>query len=137
MESSDKQSELTDKQRRAIAAILSEPTVRQAAESAKVSEASLYRWMADPEFSAALKDARSRALESTLSSLQGASGKAVETLHSVMDDPEASASSKVMAARTILEMSLRARDLIEVEDRLRALEMRLALNGGMNAQTQA
>jgi hypothetical protein len=129
VDSTDKQTGLSDKQRRAIAALLSEPTIRQAAESSKVSEATLYRWMADSQFAAALREARGRAFESMLNSLQAASGKAMETLNNVMDDEEASAAARVTAARTILEMSLRARDLIEVENRLRALELKLIGDG--------
>jgi len=101
----DKQSNLTGRQQRAINALLSEPTINKAAQTAKVSKATIYRWLADAQFSRALKEARGRALESTLTGLQGASVKAVETLHDVMTDEKVFAAVRVTAARTILEMS--------------------------------
>jgi hypothetical protein len=130
MEAIGSQNELTAKQSAAICALLSQPTIEKAAKAAKVGETTLHRWLSLPSFSAALKDARSRAIESTLTSLQAASGQAVETLRSVMADDEAQASAKVSAARTVLEMTLRARDQLDTEERLKAIEQRLlALNG--------
>src|SRR5262249_4095729 len=118
---------LSDKQRRAIAALLSEPTGKAAAKAAKGSEATIYRWQADPMFSATLKEARGRALESTLTSLQGASGQAVSTLVSVMTDDQAQTSARVSAARTVLEMTLKARDQLELSERLVYLEKLFAI----------
>src|SRR5262245_58017736 len=123
----DKQSNLTGKQQRAISALLSEPTVIKAAQAAKVSKATMYRWLADAQFTNALKEARGRVLESTLTALQGASAKAIETLYDVMSDEKVYAAVRVNAAGKILELNLRARDLIEDEDRLRAIETQLRL----------
>lgn len=129
MSANDSQTGLTAKQDRAILALLSEPTAKKAAEVAKIAEVTIHRWLNDPAFSTTLKEARSRALESTLSSLQGASGKAVETLHEVMKDKTAQPAARVSAAKTILEMTIRARDILETEERLRVLEARLLAGG--------
>src|SRR5262245_13073431 len=102
--------DLTDKQRRAIAALLSEPTTKAAAEAAKVGETTIHRWLADSVFSAALKETRGRVFESTLAALQSASSKAVETLRDVMDDEKALPPAKVSAAKTILDLALKARE---------------------------
>src|SRR5262249_134938 len=125
----DKQSNLTGRQQRAINALLSEPSIIKAAEAAKVSKATMYRWLADAQFSTALKEARGRALESTLTGLQGASVKAVETLYDMMNDEKVSAAARVNAAGKILEMSLRVRDLIVNEDRISAIETLLRKEG--------
>jgi hypothetical protein len=116
---------LTPNQERAIRALLTEPSVRAAAKKAKVGEASLYRWLGEPVFATAYKEARSHLLTSTLTALQSAGGMAVETLKKVMDDSAAQASARVSAAKNILEFGLKAREVLEVEERLKAIEERL------------
>src|SRR5262245_21736376 len=116
------QNELTDKQRRGIAALLSETTTKAAAEAAKVSEVTIHRWLNDPIFSAALKESRERVFESTLAALQGASSKAVETLLDVMKDEKAQPSARVSAAKTVLELAIKGRDQLELGERLAYLE---------------
>ncbi|MBI1763120.1 MAG: hypothetical protein HYR56_16960 [Acidobacteria bacterium] len=113
---------LTAKQVRAIEALLSERTIADAAVAAGVGEASLYRWLNDPAFDKAYKSARSRLLETTLTRLQHVSSDAVKTLHETLTDPLAQAPARVSAARTILEFSLKAREALELDDRLSALE---------------
>lgn len=106
-------SNLNLKQEKAIAALLSEPTVQQAAEKAGVGETTLYRWMKEEDFDKAFKEARRQALSQTISRLQQTTTNAVNTLKSVMDNEEAPASSRVTAAKTVLEMAFKA---YEVED---------------------
>lgn len=118
-------SKLTAKQQRAIEALLSEPTVQAAAKAAGVSKATIFRWLGDSVFSEAYRDLRGRLLESTLAALQQASGDAVKTLREVMEGAILHPSARVSAARTLLEMSLKAREVLEVEERLKALEARL------------
>jgi|SRR5215475_9001509 len=122
MEVNGNHNDLTDKQRRAIAALLSEPTTKAAAETAKVGETTIHRWLNDPIFSAALKESRERVFESTLAALQGASSKAVETLLDVMKDEKAQPSARVSAARTMLELAIKGRDQLELSERLAYLE---------------
>ncbi len=116
---------LTAKQQRAIKALLDEPTTKAAAESAKVGETTLHRWLNDPAFSSAYREARGRLLETTLTRLQQVSGKAVDTLETVMTDEAAKGSERVSAAKAVLEMTLKAREVLETEERLRALEAKL------------
>src|SRR5262245_8742563 len=117
---------LSAKQQRAIEALLTEPTTRAAAQAAGVGETTIFRWLAEPAFSTAYRAARSRLLESTLTELQAASTEAVETLREVMNSPLAMPAARVSAARAVLEFSLRAREEIEIEERLRALESAVA-----------
>lgn|SRR5262249_5968221 len=119
---------LTAKQTAAIAALLSEPSVKRAAARCQISERQLHRWICQVGFAARLKEARGRIIEVTLSNLQSASSKAVETLNEIMCDPDAGPTARVSAARTILEMTLRANDSLVMSERLAALEAKL---GGM------
>lgn len=113
---------LSAKQQRAIEALLTEPTTRAAAEAAKVSEATIFRWLSYPVFSAAYRAARERLLESTLTALQAASADAVTCLREVINDQTAQVSARVSAAKAVLDLSLKARDTLDVEERLKTVE---------------
>jgi hypothetical protein len=117
------QNELTPRQRKGIVALLNEPSTKAAAAAAGVAEATIHRWLNDLAFSAALKEARARVFESTLSSLQSASGKAVQVLRDVMDDDKAHPSTRVRAALGIIGAMLKAHEALETEERLRSLEI--------------
>ena len=113
---------LSAKQTRAIAALLQAPTLREAAESCGVPESTLFRWLNERAFKDAFDQARARLLENVLTRLQAVAGDAVSTLSDVMTDRNAGASARVSAARTVLEMALRAKAELEIEARIRALE---------------
>jgi hypothetical protein len=117
--------DLTPKHWRAIECLMAEPTTRAAARRAGIGEATLRRWLGDAAFTLAYQDARNRQLETTLTNLQAASGQAVQTLRDVMGDDTAKPSERVSAAKAVLEISLKARDILETEERLSAIERRL------------
>jgi AcrR family transcriptional regulator len=116
---------LTAKQQRAIEALLTEPTVQAAADAAGVGKTTIFRWLADSVFSSVYRDLRGQALETTLTRLQQVSGDAVEALREIMTDKAVKSSARVAAARSVLDLALRAREVLETEARLRALEDRL------------
>lgn len=114
------------KQEKAIASLLTEPTIQLAAEKAGVGETTLYRWMKEETFDKAFRAARKSAFSQTISSLQQTTTNAVETLKSVMEDRKSPASSRVTAAKTILEMAFKAYELedlaTEVEEMQQYIE---------------
>jgi hypothetical protein len=89
---------LKPRQDRAIAALLTEPSVKAAARAVGVGESSLRRWLSDPTFREALMAARVRALGATMVMLQGLGETAVATLREVMGDKTAHPGSRVKAA---------------------------------------
>ena len=113
---------LTAKQQRAVEILLREPSIEAAAQAAGVGRATLFRWLNEPDFAAEYKQARGRLLESTLTALQSASVEAVTTLRAVLTETTARAGERVSAAKAILDFSLKAREVLEVEERLAALE---------------
>lgn len=123
----EKLTELTAKQQRAIAALVAEPTTHAAAQKSGVSETTLWRWLQEEDFSEAYQAAKSQLLESTLVALQSASVEAVITLKEVMTDTTAQPSARVSAARAVLDTALKAREVLEVEERLAYLEKYLDL----------
>lgn len=71
---------LTKRQRAAIAAILSTPTLQQAADQVGVTRRTLYRWLNQAEFRAALAEAQSDALGVVVARLAGLLGKALDVI---------------------------------------------------------
>lgn len=106
----------------AIIGLLTQPTLEAAAKSAHVSATTLWRWQQDPGFQAECQRARRQSMGRAMAQLQQASLTAVKTLKEIMDDSQASASARVMAARTVLEMGLRAAEIDNFGSRLSALE---------------
>jgi len=110
------------KQEEAVAALLTQPRVEDAARTAGVSVRTLYRWMREPEFAARYKEARRAASSQCSARLQQMSPAAVSTLGKIMVDPNAPAASRVRAASCILERAAQAIEIEEIETRLDALE---------------
>lgn len=105
--------------------LLVEPDVRTAAKAAGISEATAYRWLADPDFSARYKEMRRKAFDTVIVRVQSIAAQAVETLRSVAADEAALPSSRVAAAKTILDISLKLREQDEFDSRLKVLEEKL------------
>jgi hypothetical protein len=117
-------SKLDRKQEALIAALLSEPSHEAAAKAAGVGIATLQRWLQVPEFQRAYRAARRAIVESAIGRLQGATGKAIETLVRNLDCPKPA--DQIRAASVLLEHAVKAvelGDLIErVEELARLLE---------------
>jgi hypothetical protein len=116
---------LSGKKQRAVLALISEPTIQAAAIAAKVGETTLYRWLHDKEFQKAFYSARRESVGQSITHLQQASGKAVTTLVEVMTDQDKGASTRVSAAKTVLEMAFKSIELEGLAVRLAAIEDRL------------
>lgn len=122
----DNPAKISGRQERAIAALIASPTIREAADSLGLNEVTLYRWMREAEFQAAYRQARREVVAQAVARLQEACSTAVSTLIDVMGDGEASSSSRVTAARSVLELAFRAVEIEDLEARVTALEERTA-----------
>jgi len=71
----------------AVAAMLTQRNIEEAARSVDVSTATLMRWQKLPEFQKAYRDARRAAHNQSVARLQQATSAAVSTLLKVMVDP--------------------------------------------------
>jgi len=114
------------KKEEAIAALLVHPTIAGAAKASGVSEASLLRWLKEETFATDYRTARRQAVEVAIGLLQKASGAAVATLVSIMQDGEKPGSVRVSAARSVLDMAFKGMELQDMEVRLGVLETALA-----------
>jgi len=114
---------LTPKQHKALAALLSEPTVTAAAAKVGIGERTLHTWLHEPAFDAAYTALRHDAVGLAVGRLQHATGLAVDALVEVLDiRTPARAAVRVSAAKVIIEYAIRFRELDELESRIAALE---------------
>jgi hypothetical protein len=107
----------------AIAALLTCPTIREAAASIGVNETTLVRWLNDSTFKAEYQRARRQVLESALAKLQAATGKAVDTLVRLLEGDSPNAACR--AAALILEHAHKAQEWIDLSGRVEQLEATL------------
>ena len=115
----------TRQREKAICGLLQQPTITQAAVYAGVSEGTLYRWLRkDAAFQAAYAEARRECVRQATARLQRACSVAVQTLEEVMGDSEAPSSSRVSAAKSVLELAFKAVEIEELDARVTALEER-------------
>jgi hypothetical protein len=110
------------KQDSLIAALLTQPTILQAAKVAGVSEATATRWLKEPAFQVAYREARRTALDRSLAFLEQSLFASVLVLRNIMLAADTPATTKVAAARTILEFAMKAYEVRDQEERLAALE---------------
>jgi len=115
---------ITVKQQKAITALLSERTARDAAKKAGVNEKTLYVWMLDPAFRGALREAESGLLETVTRRLGVGQSLALDTLESLIQKAKHE-STKLTACVSWLNMFVKYRDMKDIDERLTKLEERM------------
>lgn len=114
----------------ALAALLSSLTIRAAAKKAEVSESTLWRYLREPEFSKRYAEARRDAVEHLAVRLQSRASESAEILFKIAKDKEAPASARVTAAKAVIEHTLKAVELLDLDVRLKEIERRLEAQKG-------
>ena len=104
----------------AILALLAHPTIPEAAKACGVGEVTLWRWLQEPAFRDAYRQARRQVLEGAIGSLQQAATEAATTLRALLTAD--SESVRLGACRAILEQAMKGADLLDLEARIAALE---------------
>ena len=115
---------LSPRQARAISALLV-CTVAEAAEVSSISRSTLYRWLDDPEFTAALRQAEGELLDAATRRLLAGQAAALDALEELIDHPGTSDGVRRQAARDWLEICLRYRAMHDLEGRIAELENRI------------
>ena len=121
---------LTAKQEQALIALLDCGEIKQAAETAGVTKVTLWRWLQLSDFQTRYRAARRQLVETAIAQLQSDCTVAARVLREVAEDREAPASSRVAAARTILEQSIGAIELMDLQERVEMLEKMLPATEG-------
>jgi len=89
---------------------------------AGVGERTLYRWLQAPAFLEKYREARKRALDQAISILQERSSKAAKALIAIVENEEMPPSTRVAAAREILQASVKGVERDCFEEKLERLE---------------
>jgi|SRR5579871_2115270 len=110
------------KKEEAIAALLTQRNVEDAARAVGIDAKTLLRWMKEPTFDTDYRAARRAAFAQSVARLQQASSAAVSTLLKVMVDPSSPASTKVRAADSVLAHTIKAIEVDDIEARVSELE---------------
>ena len=110
------------KQEEAIAALLTQRNIEEAARVTGIGSTTLVRWLQMPEFQAAYRDARRAAFSQSIARLQQASSAAFSVLVKIMVDPDAPTSSRVRAADVVLDRASKAIELEDLDQRIAELE---------------
>jgi transposase-like protein len=106
----------------AIAALLTQRNIEEAARSIGIAPNTLLRWMKEPEFDAEYRLAKRTAFGQSIARLQQGTSAAATTLLKIMIDPSAPASVRVRAADSIFNHAAKAIEIEEIEARVAALE---------------
>ena len=113
---------LRSEQRRLVEELLAGKDVTAACKAAGVGRTTAYRWMGQPAFQSALREADREVLTATSRRLARIGGKAVQVLLILMSDPETPPSARIRAADAVLGKALQLRETVDIEERLSALE---------------
>lgn len=114
--------ELNARQLKFLEALLVETTFEGAYKRAGIAKATAQRYRELPAFKEAYRDAKRKAMEQVTTSLQQASIEAVEVLKNVMNDEQASPSSRIQAARTVLDNAYKGIELDDLTERIEEVE---------------
>ena len=112
----------TRKMDEAVAALLTQRNLDEAARVAGVGVTTLLRWQKLPEFQKAYREARRNAHLQSTARLQQATSAAVTTLLKAMVDVDTPSATKVRAADIVLSYSAKAIEIEDLEARITELE---------------
>lgn len=115
---------LTTRQRRAIAAILTERNYEDAIKAARISRHTFYNYLKQPHFKAELDRQLNDLTDGAFNQLKSAGGQAVETLRALLGSENESV--RLRASQAIIEYVIKARELGEISARLDEIEKVIA-----------
>ena len=110
------------KKEEAIAALLVHRNTEDAAKAVGIAPKTLLRWLQIPEFQAAFRAAKWATYSQTIGRLHQMSSTAVSVLGKTMADPATPPATRVRAADSILNHTIRAIETENLEARLSELE---------------
>ena len=99
-------------------------SVETAAQKAGLSARTVYRRLADPQFQAQVNDVRADMLRRAAAMLTAAGMAAIKTFTSLQESAQ-SESVRLGAARSIIELGCKLREMVELTERMAQLEARM------------
>lgn len=102
--------------------ILTSKSLNEAAEKSGVSVSALYRMRKRPDFQKVFDEVKNNLFQDTMNKAQVYSLNMLEVLKTIAYDKTATDSSRVSAARTVLELGLQSRNTEIVQNEVRELK---------------
>ena len=110
------------KKEEAVAALLTQRNIEEAAKAVGIAPNTLLNWMKQPEFQGEYREARRAAFGQAIARLQQGATAAATTLLKTMFDATAPHSVKVRAAEAVLSHASRAIEIEDIDVRVAVLE---------------
>jgi len=117
---------ISGRQERLISFLLSDRTAEEACQRAGVAFTTYWRWMRHPEFLREYRNARKGVLENTVGRLQAVVHIAIDTLERNLNCENPSVETR--AASIVVTQAIRGLEILDVENRLAALEALIEKN---------
>jgi hypothetical protein len=115
---------LSARQRRALGIVLSAPTLTEGCRLASIGRSTWWAWKRQPAFQLAVQAAEDQALAEGLARLKGGFLKAVEVLAELTASKNDGV--RLQAVTVFLNQAVKAADSLDLRERIKALEARLA-----------
>ena len=116
------------KKEEAIAALLTQRNIEEAAKVAGIGANTLLRWLKVPEFQTAYRAARRDAFGQSIARLQQGTSAAATTLLKLLIEPNTPASVRARVADSIFNHAAKAIEIEDIEARVTELEMAAGLS---------
>ena len=110
------------KKEEAVAALLTQRNIEEAAKAAGIAPNTLLKWLKEPEFQTAYRQARRAAFGQAVARLQQGTSAAATTLLKTMIDPNTPLSVRARAAEAIFNHAAKAIEIEDIEARVVELE---------------
>lgn len=117
---------LTDEQ--IIIALVSEGTIKAAADSLGCAKRTLYERMKKPDFRKLYNEAKADILKNATAKLQGELCNSINTLCEIRDDASAPKQTRANCAVAVLQYGAKFTETTDIIERLEAIEEAQALN---------
>jgi hypothetical protein len=111
------------KREQAIAALMTQRNVEEAARVVGIGKRTLYRWLQDPEFQDAYREANRCAFSQSMARLQYASSAAVTTQLNLLVNSGTPASVKARVADSVLNHAMKANEIEDSQARARKVQI--------------
>lgn len=105
--------------------VLTQPTLKAAAEKAGISYKTLMRYRKNPEFQTVLQAEKQTIFHDAMQKAQAYSLEALETLREIQNNPVLNESARVSAAKGILELGTQLHSMEAIEAELAELKARM------------
>ena len=110
------------KQEEAIAALLTQRNIDEAAKAVGIATNTLLKWMKLPDFQKAYREARRAAFSQSIARLQQGTSAAATTLIKLLLDPNTPASVRARVADSIFAHASKAIEIEDIDARVSELE---------------